>query len=138
MGISFWTSLNNPLFRNIPHGGFFWQFVICCICVFVCLCICVFVFFFFSSYPLNWYVYKHCIQCFIRVTAIFCVCICHFIYLFWICCCVLLMLNWYVQCAKESDRHLLCLRLSLSLSFCLSLVTMLVLHVLLLNCYVCY
>ena len=44
MGISFWTSLNNPLFRNIPHGGFFWQFVICCICVFVCLCICVFVF----------------------------------------------------------------------------------------------
>ena len=44
MGISFWTSLNNPLFRNIPHGGFFRQFVICCICVFVCLCISVFVF----------------------------------------------------------------------------------------------
>ena len=42
--ISFMTSLNNPLFRNIPHGVFFWQFVICCICVFVCLCICVFVF----------------------------------------------------------------------------------------------
>ena len=44
MGISFLTSLNNPLFKNISHGGFFWHFVICCICVFVCLCICVFVF----------------------------------------------------------------------------------------------
>ena len=44
MGISFLTSLNNPLFKNIPHGGSFWHFVICCICVFVCLCICVFVF----------------------------------------------------------------------------------------------
>ena len=47
MGISFWTSLNNPLFRNIPHGGFFWHFVICCICVFVCLCVCVFVYLYF-------------------------------------------------------------------------------------------
>ena len=47
MGISFLTSLNNPLFRNIPHGGFFWHFVICCICVFVCLCVCVFVYLYF-------------------------------------------------------------------------------------------
>ena len=28
-------SLNNRLFKNIPHCGSFWQFVICCICVFV-------------------------------------------------------------------------------------------------------
>ena len=39
-------SLNNPLFKNIPHFGSFWQFIICCICVFVYLCICVFVFLF--------------------------------------------------------------------------------------------
>ena len=39
----FW-SLNNHLFKNIPHCGSFWHFVISCICVFVCLCICVFVF----------------------------------------------------------------------------------------------
>ena len=44
MGISFFTSSNNPLFKNIPHGGFFRNFVICCICVFVYLCICIFVF----------------------------------------------------------------------------------------------
>ena len=37
-------SLNNPLFSNIPHGGFFRNFVICCICVFVYLCSCIFVF----------------------------------------------------------------------------------------------
>ena len=47
MGISFWTSLNNPLFRNIPHGGYF--LAIChmlylCVCVFVYLCTCIFVF----------------------------------------------------------------------------------------------
>ena len=28
-------SLNNRLFKNMPHVGSFWQFVICCICVFV-------------------------------------------------------------------------------------------------------
>ena len=44
MWISFLIPLNNPLFKNIPHVGSFWHFVICCICVFVCLCICVFVF----------------------------------------------------------------------------------------------
>merc|ERR1712173_111461 len=44
MGISFLISLNNPLFKNIPHVGSFWHFVICCICVFVYLCICVCVF----------------------------------------------------------------------------------------------
>merc|ERR1711989_8708 len=44
MGISFLISLNNPLFKNMPHVGSFWQFVICCICVFVYLCICIFVF----------------------------------------------------------------------------------------------
>jgi len=36
--------LNNPLFKNIPHNGSFWHFVICCICVFVYFCICIFVF----------------------------------------------------------------------------------------------
>ena len=35
MGISFFISLNNPLFKNIPHVRSFWHFVICCICVFV-------------------------------------------------------------------------------------------------------
>ena len=45
--ISFMTSLNNPLFRNIPHGGYF--LAIChmlylCVCVFVYLCICVFLY----------------------------------------------------------------------------------------------
>merc|ERR1712020_285125 len=44
MGISFLIPLNNPLFKNIPHVGSFWHFVICCICVFVYLCICIFVF----------------------------------------------------------------------------------------------
>ena len=44
MGISFFISLNNPLFKNIPHVRSFWHFVICCICVFVYLCICVCVF----------------------------------------------------------------------------------------------
>ena len=36
--------LNNPLFKNIPHMGSFWYFIICCICVFVYLylCICAF------------------------------------------------------------------------------------------------
>ena len=46
VGISFLISLNNPLFKNIPHVGSFWHFVICCICVFVhlylCISICVF------------------------------------------------------------------------------------------------
>ena len=37
-------SLNNPLFKNIPHNGSLWHFLICCICVFVYLCICEFVF----------------------------------------------------------------------------------------------
>jgi len=41
IGISFLMSLNNPLFKNIPHIGSFWHFVICFICVF---CICIFVF----------------------------------------------------------------------------------------------
>ena len=43
MEIPFFISLNNPLFKNIPHVGSFWHFVICCICVFVYLylCICV-------------------------------------------------------------------------------------------------
>ena len=44
MGISVLMSLNNPLFKNMPHVGSFWNFVICCICVFVYLCICIFVF----------------------------------------------------------------------------------------------
>ena len=44
MGIPFLTSLHNRLFKNIPHVGFVWQFIICCICVFVYLCICIFVF----------------------------------------------------------------------------------------------
>ena len=38
MGMSFLISLNNPLFKNIPHVGSFWHFVVCCICVFVYLC----------------------------------------------------------------------------------------------------
>ena len=42
--ISFLIPLNNPLFKNIPHVGSIWHFVICCICVFVYLCICIFVF----------------------------------------------------------------------------------------------
>ena len=32
---SFLIPLNNPLFKNIPHVGGFWHFVICCTCVFV-------------------------------------------------------------------------------------------------------
>ena len=44
MGISFLIPLNNPLFKNMPHIGSFWHFVICCICVFVYLRICIFVF----------------------------------------------------------------------------------------------
>ena len=35
MRIQFLTPLNNPLFKNMPHVGSFWHFVICCICVFV-------------------------------------------------------------------------------------------------------
>merc|ERR1712066_689460 len=35
VGMSFLISLNNPLFKNIPHVGSFWHFAICCICVFV-------------------------------------------------------------------------------------------------------
>ena len=46
MGVSFLIPLNNPLFKNIPHVGSFWHFVICSTCVFVylylCICICVF------------------------------------------------------------------------------------------------
>ena len=43
MGIWFLISLNNPLFKTIPHVGFFWHLVIWCSCVFVYLyfCICV-------------------------------------------------------------------------------------------------
>ena len=37
MGISFLISLNNPLFKNIPHVGSFCYLVIWCICVFVFL-----------------------------------------------------------------------------------------------------
>ena len=37
MGIWFLLALHNPLFKNIPHVGSFWHFVICCICVFVYL-----------------------------------------------------------------------------------------------------
>ena len=42
--IFYMSDLNNPLFKNIPHVGSFWHFVICSICVFVyfCICICVF------------------------------------------------------------------------------------------------
>ena len=36
MGISFLKSLNNPLFKDIPHVGSFRHFVIWCICVFAC------------------------------------------------------------------------------------------------------
>ena len=46
MGISLLTSLNNPLFRNIPHGGFFLalcHMLYLCVCVFVYLCICIWV-----------------------------------------------------------------------------------------------
>ena len=44
MGILFLIPLNNPLFKNIPHIGSFWYFIICSICVFLyfCICICVF------------------------------------------------------------------------------------------------
>ena len=35
MGIQFFISLKNPLFKNIPQVGSLWHFVICCICVFV-------------------------------------------------------------------------------------------------------
>ena len=44
--ISFLTSLNHQLFKNIAYVGYFGHFVICCICVFVylCICICVFVY----------------------------------------------------------------------------------------------
>ena len=44
MGVSFLIPLNNPLFKNIPHIGSFWYFIICCICVFLyfCICICLF------------------------------------------------------------------------------------------------
>ena len=44
LGISFLTSSNHQLFRNIAYVGYFRHFVISCICVFVnlCLCICVF------------------------------------------------------------------------------------------------
>merc|ERR1711989_295194 len=44
MGIKFLISLNNPLFKNMPHVGSFSHFLICCICVFVYLRICIFVF----------------------------------------------------------------------------------------------
>ena len=37
-------SLNNLLFKNIPHVGSFWYFVLCCICVFVHFVIVFFVF----------------------------------------------------------------------------------------------
>ena len=37
MGIPFLISLNNPLFKNIPHVGSFCYLVIWCICVFVYL-----------------------------------------------------------------------------------------------------
>ena len=37
-------SLNNLLFKNIPHVGSFWHFVLCCICVFVYFVIVFFVF----------------------------------------------------------------------------------------------
>ncbi len=44
--LSFLTSLNHQLFKNIAYVGYFGHFVICCICVFVYLriCICVFVY----------------------------------------------------------------------------------------------
>jgi len=41
--------LNNLLFKNIPHVGSFWHFVICCICVFVYLCNCISIFIFVRS-----------------------------------------------------------------------------------------
>ena len=46
LGLSFLTSLNHQLFKNIAYVGYFGHFVICCICVFVYLriCICVFVY----------------------------------------------------------------------------------------------
>ena len=46
LGLSFLTSLNHQLFKNIANVGYFSHFVICCICVFVYLriCICVFVY----------------------------------------------------------------------------------------------
>ena len=44
LGLSFLTSLNHQLFKNIAYVGYFCHFVICCICVFVYLyfCICMF------------------------------------------------------------------------------------------------
>ena len=35
LGISFLTSLNQQLFRNIAYVWYSWHFVISCICVFV-------------------------------------------------------------------------------------------------------
>ena len=58
MEMSFLISLNNPLFKNMPYVGSFWQFVICCICVFVYLyfCICV-----FDTWKYNfWYPWTIC------------------------------------------------------------------------------
>ena len=41
MEISFLIPLNNPIFKNIPHVGSFWHFIMCCICVFLSVfCIC--------------------------------------------------------------------------------------------------
>ena len=44
MRILYLIPLKNPLFKNIPHIGSLWRFVIYCICVFAYLCICIFVF----------------------------------------------------------------------------------------------
>ena len=48
LGLSFLTSLNHQLFKNIAYVGYFCHFVICCICVLVnlysCICICVYVY----------------------------------------------------------------------------------------------
>ena len=44
LGISFFKSLNNPLFKNIPHVGSFWHFVVGRICVFVYFVLVFFVF----------------------------------------------------------------------------------------------
>ena len=41
LGISFLTSSNHQLFRNIAYVGYFWHFVISCICVFVNLYLCI-------------------------------------------------------------------------------------------------
>merc|ERR1711981_1255583 len=42
--MSFLVSLNNPLFKNMPHVGCFWHLIICCIfvCVYLYFCICMF------------------------------------------------------------------------------------------------